>query len=62
MFAFPRALEKLKPEFPKIFALHERVKARPKIAAYLESDRRQKYSNGIYRHYAELDEPEDKQE
>jgi len=41
-------------------SLYERVKAAPRIKAYLESDRRQKYSMGVFRHYAELDEPEDK--
>lgn len=38
-----------------VFRLYEAVKERPKIKAYLASDRRQKYSNGIYRYYKELD-------
>ncbi|KAJ9649907.1 hypothetical protein H2198_010772 [Neophaeococcomyces mojaviensis] len=56
-FAFPKCIEKLKEseKYDKVFALYERVKEREKIKAYLESERRQKYSQGIYRHYSELD-------
>ncbi|MGZ8388748.1 MAG: glutathione S-transferase, partial [Rhodoplanes sp.] len=37
-------------------ALHERVAARPRIAAYLSSDRRLPFSEeGIFRRYPELD-------
>ncbi|KAH8114107.1 glutathione S-transferase P subunit [Phellopilus nigrolimitatus] len=57
LFAFPRATRALAPAHPRVFALHERVKARPRIAAYLASDRRQPFSNGLYRHYEELDAP-----
>jgi len=57
-FAFPKCVGKLKEsgKYDKVFALHERVKSRDKIRAYLESDRRQKYSMGIYRYYKELDD------
>ena len=55
LFAFPRAVADILNDYPKIFDLHRRVKARPRIAAYLESDRRPKFSNGLYRHYEELD-------
>ncbi|KAK3941279.1 hypothetical protein QBC46DRAFT_259085 [Diplogelasinospora grovesii] len=56
-FQFPRAMAKLEREgnYPKVFALYAAVKERPKVKAYLESPRRQKYSNGIYRYYEELD-------
>ncbi|KAK3328537.1 hypothetical protein B0T19DRAFT_356418 [Cercophora scortea] len=56
-FMFPKAMAKLesKGEHAKVFALHKAVAARPRIKAYLESPRRQKYSNGIYRYYEELD-------
>lgn len=56
-FAFPKCVGKLKEsgKYDKVFALWERVKGREKIKAYLESDRRQKYSMGIYRYYEELD-------
>lgn len=56
-FMFPKAMAKLEREGKqaKVFALHAAVKQRPKIKAYLESSRRQKYSDGIYRYYEELD-------
>ncbi|KAK3360334.1 glutathione S-transferase [Lasiosphaeria hispida] len=56
-FMFPKAVAKLQREgkFPRVFALHAAVKERPRIKAYLESPRRQQYSNGIYRYYEELD-------
>ncbi|KAK4244603.1 glutathione S-transferase [Corynascus novoguineensis] len=56
-FMFPKAVAKLEREgkHSKVFALHQAVAERPRIAAYLESSRRQKYSNGIYRYYEELD-------
>lgn len=43
-------------DYDGVFKLYDAVKDRPNIKAYLASDRRQKYSNGIYRHYPELDE------
>lgn len=58
MFAFPNAMARLEKEgkYKHVFALHESVKDRPRIKKYLASERRQKYSMGIYRHYPELDE------
>ncbi|EJD08372.1 glutathione S-transferase P subunit [Fomitiporia mediterranea MF3/22] len=58
LFAFPRAVGDILNDYPKIFDLHCRVKARPRIAAYLESERCPKFSNGLYRHYEELDSSE----
>jgi glutathione S-transferase len=57
-FAFPKAMERLEKErkFKGVFGLYERVKGTTKIKPYLESERRQTYSLGIYRHYPELDE------
>ncbi|GAA5916600.1 hypothetical protein JCM8208_002120 [Rhodotorula glutinis] len=60
LYAFPRLLAKIGPEYPKVRNLYERVKSAPRIKAYLESDRRQKYSMGVFRHYPELDDPEEK--
>ncbi len=55
-YAFPRALEHMAPEIPGLRALRERVAARPRIAAYLASDRRLPFNeDGIFRHYPELD-------
>ena len=42
-------------DYSRVFKLYEAVEQRPKIKAYLESDKRQKYSMGIYRYYEELD-------
>lgn len=54
---FRKAMAKLEREgkHSKVFALHRAVAERPRIKAYLESPRRQQYSNGIYRYYEELD-------
>lgn len=55
-YAFPRAMAGLKPRFPHIAALHDRVAARPRIAAYLKSPRRIAFNEqGIFRRYPELD-------
>ena len=55
-YAFPRAMARLEPKHPRLVALHSRVAARPRIAAYLASDRRLPFNeHGIFRHYPELD-------
>ncbi|KUI63922.1 Glutathione S-transferase [Cytospora mali] len=56
-FMFPKAMKKMQDSghYDGVFALYEAVKERPKIKEYLASDRRQKYSIGIYRYYEELD-------
>ncbi len=55
-YAFPRASGKFARKYRRLFALHERVKERPRIAAYLASPRRIAFNNeGIFRHYPELD-------
>jgi glutathione S-transferase len=47
---------KLESKYPRSVALHERVAARPRIAAYLASKRRIGFNqHGIFRHYPELD-------
>jgi glutathione S-transferase len=57
-YAFPRAMGRLEPKCPRVVALHERVAARPRIAAYLASNRRIAFNeHGIFRHYPELDTP-----
>ncbi len=50
-FAFPKCMAKMKDsgKYDSVFALYDRVQARPNVSKYLESDRRQKYSMGIYR-------------
>ena len=55
-YAFPRAMARLERKHPRVVALHEKVAARPRIAAYLASDRRIAFSEAdIFRHYKELD-------
>ncbi len=55
-YAFPNAMARLEPEIPRCIELHDRIAARPRIAAYLASKRRQPFNeDGIFRHYPELD-------
>jgi len=55
-YAFPRAMEQLEPEYPNLVTNHERVAARPRLAAYLASKRRIPFNQqGIFRRYPELD-------
>ena len=55
-YAFPNAMARLEKKLSRIVALHDRVAARPRIAAYLTSDRRIPFNEeGIFRHYKELD-------
>jgi glutathione S-transferase len=55
-YAFPRAMARLELKHRRVVALHDRVAARPRIAAYLASDRRIPFNQyGIFRHYPELD-------
>jgi glutathione S-transferase len=55
-YAFPNTLKKLEAAYPLLFALHDRVAARPRIAAYLASERRLAFNQeGIFRHYPALD-------
>ena len=55
-FAFPRAMRRLSRRHPRLRTLHDHVAARPRIAAYLASDRRIAFNQeGIFRHYPSLD-------
>ncbi len=54
--AFPRAMAKTLPDHPKLSALHASVAARPRLAAYVASERRLPFNeDGIFRPYPELD-------
>jgi glutathione S-transferase len=56
-YAFPRAMARLEPKYRGLVALHDRVSTRPRLAAYLASDRRIPFNQeGIFRFYPELDE------
>lgn len=55
-YAFPNAMARIAPGYPRLAALHDLVAARPNIAAYLASKRRIRFNqDGIFRHYPELD-------
>lgn len=55
-YAFPRAMARLERRYPRLIALHGRISARPRLAAYLGSGRRIPFNrHGIFRHYPELD-------
>jgi len=54
--AFPKAMTRLEKKIPGVVALRDRVARRPRIAAYLASERRIAFNNqGIFRYYGELD-------
>lgn len=55
-YAFPKATRRIEKELPYLVALRDRVAARPRLAAYLASERRIPFNeDGIFRHYPELD-------
>lgn len=55
-YAFPTAMAALEPTAPRVVALHDKVARRPRITAYLESERRLPFNeDGIFRRYKELD-------
>jgi len=56
-YAFPVAFGRLEERHRRIAAVRERVAARPRLAAYLGSERRIPFNrHGIFRHYPELDQ------
>ena len=56
-YAFPRRMKRFEKKIPLLVALRDRVAKRPRIAAYLASERRIPFSQwGIYRYFKELDE------
>lgn len=55
-YAFPNAMKSALDEHGRIAGLARRVADLPRIAEYLDSDRRQEFNeHGIFRHYRELD-------
>src|SRR5580658_716558 len=55
-YAFPRAMRRLERKYARVVELRDKVAARPRIAAYLASERRIPFNEqGIFRHYPELD-------
>ena len=55
-YAFPKAMRRQEKKAPRVVALRDRVALRPRIAAYLASERRLPFNEqGIFRRYPELD-------
>jgi glutathione S-transferase len=55
-YAFPRAMARRAFRYPGLARLHDRVAARPRVAAYLASDRRLPFNEmDVWRRYPELD-------
>jgi len=55
-YMFPKRMKAIEGDYPALVALHDRVAELPGIAAYLKSDRRIAFNtDGIFRHYPELD-------
>jgi glutathione S-transferase len=55
-YAFPKRMHRYEKKIPGLIALHDRVEKRPRIEAYLASERRIPFSQwGIYRYFKELD-------
>ena len=55
-YAFPNGMKRVERKIPEVVAVHDRVAERPKIKAYLASERRIAFNeDGIFRRYRELD-------
>jgi glutathione S-transferase len=56
-YAFPKGMKRIERKVPGVVDVHGRVAQRPRIKAYLASERRIPFNeSGIFRHYPELDE------
>ena len=57
-YGFPKAMANIEAKLPRLVALHDQVPIRPRIAAYLASNRRLPCNDDdLFRRYPELDEP-----
>jgi glutathione S-transferase len=55
-YAFSKAMARIERKVPGVVGVRDRVAARPRIKAYLSSERRLAFNeSGIFRHYPELD-------
>jgi glutathione S-transferase len=55
-YAFPKATARLEKKIPRVLDLRDAVAGRPRLKAYLASERRIAFNEqGIFRRYAELD-------
>ena len=54
-FAFPNAMARVERDTPMVTAVRDAVAELPELQDYFASGRRQAFSEGIFRHYSELD-------
>ena len=55
-YMFPQRMATLEPRYPGVIRIRNQVAELPGIRAYLKSDRRIAFNtDGIFRHYSELD-------
>src|SRR5436190_22091065 len=55
-YGFPKRMKRFEKKIPRVIALRDRVAKRPRIAAFLASERRIPFSQwGIWRYYKPLD-------
>jgi glutathione S-transferase len=55
-FSFPKTMARIERDYRGLVALHDRIAARPNVAAYLKSPRRLPWNErGVFRHYLELE-------
>ena len=54
-FAFPKRMQAVGADYPRVMKLRDAVAQLPELQDYLNSDRRIAFSDGIFRHYPELD-------
>lgn len=56
-YAFPNAMRRIEADHRRVVDLHDAVAERPRIAAYLASERRLAFNEqGLFRRYPELDD------
>lgn len=56
-YAFPNTMKRYERRHARLLKIHDRVARRPRLAAYLSSERRIPFNQyGIFRRYPELDE------
>ncbi|MFN3202467.1 MAG: glutathione S-transferase [Bradymonadia bacterium] len=57
-YAFPKAMSQLEGEYPHLEVLKARIESRPRVQAYLQSERRLPFNeDGVFRYYEALDVP-----
>ena len=55
-YAFPKGMARIERRIPEVIAVHDLVASRPRIKAYLASERRLAFNeDGIFRKYPDLD-------